>query len=262
VFPTNTFNEIFTEQDLDALAHGTGGEPQYDRIRVNAGMPLAAWLLDVGTTMSTTSLTPMPRKENEEIIAGQVSYTFTIQTNIGIDVRNTISTSLWTSLGGEVSGGFQHTGTMTLILNGLDSVTTAGVKSGNTIRVLSKPLKPTAVSFLLYCPLPQIGELLGPGYQTGKYCFWPQHAAASRIAANIPKKRFKPESEVVRPFPRQTETKEFVPEAQRSPPDANRPKPLIRPSVPPQATAPASRPFIDQPHGTILYPEPLSPLGR
>jgi hypothetical protein len=139
LFKPETYNEIFTEQDLEGAARGLSGEAQFDRVRVNAGVPLAAWLLDVGTTMSTTSLSPLPGKNNEEVVPGQVSYVFTIQTNIGLDLRSTISTSLWTSLGGEASGGFQHTGTMTLILNGLDAVTTSGVKSGNTTRVLTFP---------------------------------------------------------------------------------------------------------------------------
>lgn len=254
LFKAGTYNEIFTEQDLVSVARGLAGEPQFERIRVNAGVPLAAWLLDVGTTMSTTSLTPLPGKDNEEIVPGQVSYVFTIQTNVGLDVRNTISTSLWTSLGAEVSGGFQHTGTMTLILNGFDSVTTSGVKSGNTSRVATKPIKPTSISFLQYCPLPQIGARLGPGYKTGEFCLWPRRPALHRIVEVAPRKPKPPEAAKPSAEEGEKRIQEVLPDAQQPTPPTSQ--------VRPPRVAPAPRPFLNQPHGTIEFPEPLSPLGR
>jgi hypothetical protein len=253
LFKTDIYNEIFTEQNLVDVARGLSGEPQFDRVRVNADLPLAAWLLDVGTTMSTTSLNALPGKDNEQIIPGQVSYVFTIQTNVGLDVRNTISTSLWTSLGAEASGGFQHTGTLTLVLNGLDAVTTSGVKSGNTSRIFSRPIKPTTVSVAQYCPLPKIGAKPGPGYQIGEYCLWPQREPARQIAAAQPKKP-KSESGVARPA---EVPLEGVLPTQPIPRPTPSPTPLPR-----LAPAPAARPFLNRPHGTIEYPESLSPLGR
>jgi hypothetical protein len=251
-FNADVYNEIFTEQDLVGVARGVTGVPQFDRVRVNAGMPLAAWLLDVGTTMSTTSLNALPGKDNEQIIPGQVSYVFTIQTNVGLDLRSTITTSLWTGLGGEISGGFQHTGTLTLVLNGLDAVTTSGVKSGNTSRVLSKPIKPTTISVAQYCPLPKIGARPGPGYQTGEFCLWPQREPTSKVAAAQPKKP-KPEGGVAG-RPAEGRLEEILPG-----------QPTVKPSPTPQqqvTPAPAARPFLNRPHGTIEYPESLSPLGR
>ena len=252
-FQTDVYNEIFTEQPLDEVAKGTAGEPQFERIRVNAGLPLAAWLLDVGTTISTTTLTAMPRKNNEEIIPGQMTYTFTIQTTAGLNVRNTISTSLWTSLGGDVSGSFQHTGTMSLVLNGIDSITTSGVKAGNAVRISSTPIKPTTISTPQFCPTPEVAKLPIPGHQSGEHCYWPPQAFRPRVATSgrhkLAQKKLNQELKTLVP---ESSVQEPKPEDQKAT------RPQIRPELSP---APAARPFLDKPHGTILYPSPLSPLG-
>jgi hypothetical protein len=256
-YAPDVYNEIFVEQDLDELAKGKSGQPQFERIRVNAGLPLAAWLLDVGTTLSTTTLTPMPRKSNEEIIPGQMTYTFTIQTTAGLDVRNTISTSLWTSLGGEISGAFQHTGIMTLVLNGVDSIITSGVKVGNAVRISSTPIKQTTISVPQFCLTPEIGKLPVPGYQSGNNCHWPPQPFRPRLAVSGPRR------------PSQTtperELKELVPAPDLAVPrttQEERKQGTVKPQLRPEGLpAPAARPYLDKPHGTILYPSPLTPLG-
>ena len=178
---------------------------------------------------------------------GQLTYTFAIQTTAGVDIRNTIATTLWTGIGGEVQGQWQHTGTLTIVLNGADAAATSGVKSGSTARQASQPIIPppkgappvTTYTELQYCPMPFIGKASKPS----KWCFWPPPPPiVERVAAT--KKPTKPfEGPAI---------KEVLPQKKPQPP-AKKPAP----KKPTQA--PAFRDFGE--HGVPIYPLPLSPLG-
>lgn len=167
-------NAEYAEQDLDAIAADRGGTPQFQRIRVDGNLPLAAWLLQVGTTVTSTSLVQTEGQRNEWMVPGQQIYTFTMQTSAGIDIKNTLTTSLWTAVGGELSGSLQHTGTLTIYLNGADAATTAGTKSGSTARSEKKqisPKPPVTVTVLNYCDLPIIGGKVDS--KSLPACQWP-----------------------------------------------------------------------------------------
>jgi hypothetical protein len=238
------YNGIYAFQDLDALAYGSGGEPQFQRILVNNTVPLAAWLLEVGTNVSSTSFVQSHTQLYENLVPGQISYTFTIQTTAALDLKNTMTTTLWTAVGGEVSAGWQHTGTMTLVLNGDDSTVTAGVKGGNTARTstadiipipLGAPPKTTKV-VLKYCPLPEIGKRPKPG--TTDFCFWPP---------KIPKPK------VVKRAVSRKKNDKFIIEV-----------PGLGPKIVPAPAGPKtySNPYEGKPRGVLTYPIPLSPLGQ
>ena len=77
--------------------------------------------------MTSPSLVQSDVQHNEAMLPGQLTYTFAIQTTAGVDIRNTIATTLWTGIGGEVQGQWQHTGTLTIVLNGADDAATSGV---------------------------------------------------------------------------------------------------------------------------------------
>jgi hypothetical protein len=143
-------------QDLDALAAGKYSQYEnFQRIRVNAHKPLAQWLMEISTTLSSTSMVQRPEEQEQTINAGQMTYTFTIQTSAALDLKTGWSTTLWTALAGEVAGGFQHTGVLTLVLNGTDSANSAGTKTGSSVRFADNSKRPTEIS-VSYTPLPAI----------------------------------------------------------------------------------------------------------
>ena len=231
-------NAIYAMQDLDALAADTGGTRQFERIRVDGNLPLAAWLLQVGTTVTSTSFVQTVGQQNESMVPGQQTYTFTMQTNVGVDAKNTVTTSLWTAIGGEVSGSFQHTGTLTIYLNGADAASTSGVKSGSTARsgkqqIFPKP--PVFRTVLNYCDLPVIGGKVNSDKLTT--CRWPPKPPIVRDASVAARPGVK--KSLGEPPPK-------TPGGQQAQPRA-------------KAVKPTFRDFGS--HGILLYPLPLSPLG-
>ena len=224
-------NAVYVQQDLDGIADGTKGVAQFTRMRVNAGLPLAAWLQRESALLTSTSLVHSNLQQNEAMLPGQQTYTFIIQATAGLDLRNTIASSLWTGVGVEGSGGFQQTGTLTIVLNGGDATNTASVKSGNAGRTTTVPLKPTTRSEKDYCDRPTIGQPSPPN----KYCYWPPSPPK---VAKVTKKR------VVTP-PSLVEQKKV--------------ERKVKPQARKQAVKPAFRDFGE--HGQPIYPVPLSSLG-
>lgn len=243
VINPNLYNAVFTMQDLDAIALGDKGTPQFDRIWVNGTTPLAAWLEQIGTTMSSTSFAQSHQQDNEHILAGQMTYKFVIQTTASLDVKGSATTTLWTAIAGEISGGFEHTGTLTIVLNGTNATVTSGVNSGNTTRAFSVPKKKNEVTVIRYCPMPFIRAKPRFGYQTGDFCYWPPQP---------PKRTAKKTKKKIPPVPPGAEQFLGVKPKKEAPP---------RPSRAPKR--PYTRPFLDKnlPSGSIVYPAPLSPLG-
>jgi hypothetical protein len=174
-------NAEYAVQDLDAIAADSAGVPQFQRIRVDGNLPLAAWLLQVGTTVTSTSLVQTEGQRNEWMLPGQQVYTFTMQTSAGFDVKNTLTTSLWTAVGGELLGSMQHTGTLTIYLNGADAAAAAGTKSGSTARTDKKqivPEPPVTRTELNYCDLPVIGGKVDS--KNLPKCQWPPKPSVVR----------------------------------------------------------------------------------
>jgi hypothetical protein len=129
--PHPPFKDQYAEQDLDGLA--AGDYPQYEefkRVTVNGTMPLAAWLQGVGTTLESTTVRNVISQETPgEIVAGQMTYTFTIQVSAGLDVRYTLVSPLWPIAATGISGSGQQTSTLTLVVNGLQAALTANVST-------------------------------------------------------------------------------------------------------------------------------------
>jgi hypothetical protein len=154
-YPTR-INLADLNQDLDALA--AGSYPQFERfsrIKVNATTPLAAWLQDVSTTISSSSLVSESVEEHESMPAGQMTYIFTIQITAGLDVKTTWTATLWPIVGAEVNGNMQQTSTLTLVINGVESADAAGTKTGSTVRVIDKSKEATKM-LTAYTPRPEI----------------------------------------------------------------------------------------------------------
>jgi hypothetical protein len=117
------FGSIYTEDDLDALARNDFPDyALFKRVWVNNMTPLAAWLEQVGISISDATLHGTNVKEkNDQVIPGQMQYQFQVVITGGLDVKYILASPLWPAVGAEVAGGMQKTNTIVITLNGLDS---------------------------------------------------------------------------------------------------------------------------------------------
>ena len=117
------FGSVYTEDDLDALA--SNDFPNYAlfrRVWVNNTTPLAAWLEEVGISISDATLHGThPQQKRDQVIPGQMQYQFQIQVSGGLDVKYILASPLWPMVSAEVSGSVQKTNLIVITLNGLDS---------------------------------------------------------------------------------------------------------------------------------------------
>lgn len=117
------FGSIYVEDDLDALARNDFPDyALFKRILVNNTTPLAAWLEEVGISISDATLhSTHPQQKRDQIIPAQMQYTFQIQVTGGLDVKYILAAPLWPTVGAEVSGSMQKINSIVITLNGLDS---------------------------------------------------------------------------------------------------------------------------------------------
>jgi hypothetical protein len=139
--PNPRFLSPAASQDLDNLALGKYSELEnYKRVWVDGTTPLAAWLEMVSTELGRTTFLTTNPSEREAISPAQMFYIFTIQVTGGIDVKYLLTSSVWSALGPEISGGMQQTNTMTLVLNGLEAQLASAVKGGNVKNSEANPM--------------------------------------------------------------------------------------------------------------------------
>lgn len=139
----NSKDRAYVAQDMDGLARGKydEGNALFTRVRVNEGLPLAGWLLDVGTEIGRKTLFSLDPKQLDHMPPGQMTYTFTIVVTAGLDVKYSLtSTMLWDVLSADANISAQQTSTITIILNGLESATVVSAKSGTSKNVTALPL--------------------------------------------------------------------------------------------------------------------------
>ena len=117
------FASVYTQDDLDALARGDFPDyALFTRVRVNNTLPLAAWLQEVGNSISDATLHgTTPHQKPDHVIPAQMQYTFQVVVTGGLDVKYNLASPLWPMVAAEVSGGMQKTNTIVITLNGLDS---------------------------------------------------------------------------------------------------------------------------------------------
>ena len=123
---------------------------RFDRITVNLGLPLAAWLLENTTAMGVSRniladnnpptkdksakpppSVPVPKSyQNEGVDGGQMSYIFTVQYTAGIDVKYSLISPKWNPLAADLSASIVQTGVLSLYVNGFMAQAALGAKSG------------------------------------------------------------------------------------------------------------------------------------
>jgi hypothetical protein len=140
------FGSVYTQDDIDALAHDKfPDDALFRRVRVNNTQPLAAWLEDVGTSISDATLhgTTLQQKR-DQIVPAQMQYQFQVVVTGGLDVKYNLASPLWPMVAVEVSGNMQKTNTITIILNGIDSQATyAAQYSGGATNTEAPKTLPT-----------------------------------------------------------------------------------------------------------------------
>jgi hypothetical protein len=117
------FGSIYTQDDIEALARNDFPDyALFKRVWVNNTTPLAAWLEQVGISISDATLHGSNAQEKrDQMVPGQMQYQFTIVVTGGLDVKYILASPLWPVVGAEVAGGMQKTNTIVITLNGLDS---------------------------------------------------------------------------------------------------------------------------------------------
>jgi hypothetical protein len=142
------FDSVYAEVDLDALARNDFPDyALFKRIWVNNTTPLAAWLEDVGTSITSSTLNwHNEQQKPDRMIPAQMSYTFTIQVTGGLDVRYGLSAPLWPTVAAEVTGSMQKTNTISIFLNGIEAFDWFNVPEGNALNNEYAPLPTIKVS--------------------------------------------------------------------------------------------------------------------
>ena len=117
------FGSVYTQDDIEALARGADPDDAlFTRVRVNNSLPLAAWLQEVGASISDATLHGThPQQRRDQVVPGQMQYQFQVVVTGGLDVKYNLASPLWPMVAAEVSGGMQKTNTIIITLNGLES---------------------------------------------------------------------------------------------------------------------------------------------
>lgn len=149
------FGSVYAEPDLDALAKNAFPDyALFKRIWVNNTIPLAAWLEDVGISLTRSTLHWHDEKQKpDRIIPAQMAYTFAVQVTGGLDVKYGLTAPVWPLVGAEVLGSMQKTNTITIYLNGIEAADSYLVPQGMAINNEAAPLPTIKVTGPLQ-PLP------------------------------------------------------------------------------------------------------------
>jgi hypothetical protein len=146
--------------DLDGLAAGRYRNLElFERIRVDAGPPLAVWLQDASRTMGVSRnlmldahadaehRIPVPAEDQyiaQAVDLGQLAFTFTVQYTGGLDAKFSLVSSRFNPLNADLSAGVQQTGSLNLYLNGYQTITAINAKGG-LIGIYPSPKQPQEV---------------------------------------------------------------------------------------------------------------------
>jgi hypothetical protein len=132
--------------DYDGMAAGHYPNLElFERIRVDAGSPLAAWMQEASRTMGVSRnlmldahadaehRPPVPVEDQyiaQAVDVGQLVYTFSVQYTGGLDAKFSLVSSRFNPLAADLSAGVQQTGSLTLYLNGYQTITAINAKGG------------------------------------------------------------------------------------------------------------------------------------
>jgi hypothetical protein len=117
--------------DFEGLARGQYPEIQrFTRIQVNGVLPLAAWLLDIGTEMWANV---KASQQGEVAYPVQMAYGFTVQVTTGLDVRYSLVNPVWNPLAPAGTISSQQMSKLQFTLNGGDAGLFFGANTGTAV---------------------------------------------------------------------------------------------------------------------------------
>lgn len=149
------FNSAYAEEDLDALARNDF--PQYAlfrRVLVNNVTPLAAWLQDVGGSITKAALGwQTPQEKPSEMIPGQMGFSFAVQVTGGLNVTYGLTSPVWPIASTQLGGSIQKTNTIQIYLNGIEAALWYAGAEGLSKNTAAKPLPTIKVNGAIH-PLP------------------------------------------------------------------------------------------------------------
>lgn len=136
------FGSAYVEDNIDALARNDFPDyALFKRVWVNNTTPLAAWLEDVGASITRATLNWHDVKQKpDQMIPAQMLYQFTVQVTGGLDAKFGLTAPAWPLVGAEVTGTVQKTNTITIYLNGIESGDWYDAQFGLTLNKDAAPL--------------------------------------------------------------------------------------------------------------------------
>jgi hypothetical protein len=145
-----TVKPKFKVRDFDGLAQNNYPKlNQFQRIRVTGSsvLPLAAWIQEnMRDSWSNFAAKDESIEIKENIIPTQITYSFTVQVQLGLDVSYSLATTRWNPLALDAGGSTQQTSFLQFVVNGPDAALAAGAKNGVATSAVDK----------LTTPLPQL----------------------------------------------------------------------------------------------------------
>lgn len=136
------FASVYAQADLDALARNDFPDyALFKRVWVNNATPLAAWLADVGDSITNATLHWHDvRQKPDRMIPAQMFYQFSVQVTGGLDVKYGLTSPAWPLVAAEAAAGAQQINTISIYLNGIEAADWYNAQEGNTINNEASPL--------------------------------------------------------------------------------------------------------------------------
>jgi hypothetical protein len=162
------FNNRFAQEDLEALARNDFPDyALFRRVWVNNTVPLAAWLLDVGSSITEATLSyHNAQQKPSHIIPAQMQYEFNVVISGGLSVTYGLTSPLWPIVSTGLAGGMQKTNTIQIYLNGLEAAAWYNTPFGGGKNDQAKPLPVIAVGAAAQALPDYVGRTRSRGHVT------------------------------------------------------------------------------------------------
>jgi hypothetical protein len=136
------FNSRYAEEDLDALARNDFPDyALFRRVLVNNTVPLAAWLLDVGNSITGATLRYSEAQQKpSHMIPAQMQYQFEVVITGGLSITYGLTSPIWPIASTGLTGGVQKTNTIQIYLNGIEAANWYNAPFGGAKNDQAKPL--------------------------------------------------------------------------------------------------------------------------
>jgi hypothetical protein len=142
------FGSIYAAPDLQALARNDFPDyALFRRVWVDGRTPLAAWLGQIASSITASTLTwHNETQKPDRIIPAQMAYVFAIQVTGGLDVKYGLTSPRWPLAAVEGSVSSQSTNTIAITLNGIESYDWYLAQDGGALNNDARPFPSIKIS--------------------------------------------------------------------------------------------------------------------